>query len=47
MTLEPNDLILTGTPKGSDQVLAGDTIECELGELVKFKFQIEADNTNA
>ena len=43
MTLEENDLILTGTPKGAEQVLPGDTIECELGELVKFQFKCESD----
>lgn len=43
MTLEPNDLILTGTPKGAEQVMDGDTIECMLGDLVRFEFKVEAD----
>lgn len=43
MTLEPNDLILTGTPKGAEQVVDGDTIECELGDLVKFEFKVQLD----
>lgn len=44
MTLEPNDLILTGTPKGTGQIRNGDKIECELGSIVKFSFDIEADD---
>ncbi|KAH8265388.1 hypothetical protein KR038_005698 [Drosophila bunnanda] len=40
MTLEPNDLILTGTPNGSDAFKAGDVIECGMAELAKFKFQV-------
>lgn len=43
MTLEPNDLILTGTPKGAEQIRNGDVIECELGDLVRFKFDIKDD----
>ncbi|KAH8367575.1 acylpyruvase FAHD1, mitochondrial isoform X2 [Drosophila serrata] len=40
MTLEPNDLILTGTPNGSDAFKEGDVIECGMAELAKFKFQV-------
>ncbi|BFF90257.1 acylpyruvase FAHD1 mitochondrial [Drosophila madeirensis] len=40
MTLEPNDLILTGTPNGSDAFKAGDEIECGMGELATLKFQV-------
>lgn len=40
MTLEPNDLILTGTPDGSTALAGGDVIECGLGELVKLKFNV-------
>lgn len=43
MTLEPNDLILTGTPKGAGQVRAGDKIECELGDILKFEFNVQDD----
>lgn len=43
MTLEPNDLILTGTPKGAVQIRNGDVIECELGDLVKIKFDVQDD----
>lgn len=43
MTLEPYDLILTGTPDGSGLVFDGDCIECGLGDLVKMKFQVKKD----
>ncbi|KAG4074843.1 hypothetical protein HA402_009268 [Bradysia odoriphaga] len=32
MTLEPYDLIMTGTPKGAAQIVAGDVIEAGLSE---------------
>lgn len=38
MTLEPNDIILTGTPKNSLPVKDGDVIECGIGDLIKMKF---------
>lgn len=39
MTLEPNDLILTGTPPGMGPVVSGDVIEggIENGVTIKFK----------
>ncbi|EDV43486.1 uncharacterized protein Dana_GF16499, isoform A [Drosophila ananassae] len=40
MTLEPNDLILTGTPDGADAFKAGDVIECGLGDLATLKFDV-------
>ncbi|XP_022210023.1 acylpyruvase FAHD1, mitochondrial [Drosophila obscura] len=40
MTLEPNDLILTGTPNGSDAFKAGDEIECGMAEFATLKFQV-------
>lgn len=43
MTLEPYDLILTGTPGGAGQVCPGDTIECALGDLVEMKFQVKGE----
>ncbi|XP_017074579.1 acylpyruvase FAHD1, mitochondrial [Drosophila eugracilis] len=43
MTLEPNDLILTGTPNGSDAFKAGDVIECGMGDLAKLTFQVCAE----
>lgn len=39
MTLEPNDLILTGTPSGASQFKVGDVIECGLGN-VQMKFNV-------
>ncbi|XP_037922071.1 acylpyruvase FAHD1, mitochondrial isoform X2 [Hermetia illucens] len=41
MTLEPNDLILTGTPVGANPVSAGDVIECGLGDVVSMKFNVK------
>lgn len=43
MTLEPYDLILTGTPGGAGQVSPGDSIECGLGDLVKMKFKVKGE----
>lgn len=40
-TLEPGDLILTGTPEGVGAVKLGDQIECGLGKLVKMTFNVE------
>lgn len=40
MTLEPNDLILTGTPGGAAAMKHGDVLECGMGDLVKMKFDI-------
>lgn len=45
MTLEPCDLIMTGTPKGATQIYAGDQIEAGLSEagrqLVKMTFNVK------
>lgn len=45
MTLEPNDLIMTGTPKGASQVYTGDVIEAGLSEagreIVKMTFNVK------
>ncbi|XP_030373691.1 acylpyruvase FAHD1, mitochondrial isoform X2 [Scaptodrosophila lebanonensis] len=41
MTLEPYDLILTGTPHGSEPFKAGDIIECGMGDLAKIKFNVQ------
>jgi 2-keto-4-pentenoate hydratase/2-oxohepta-3-ene-1,7-dioic acid hydratase in catechol pathway len=30
MTLLPGDVILTGTPAGITQIVAGDIVECEI-----------------
>lgn len=39
MTLEPNDIILTGTPNGSLPIKGGDVIECGMGDLIKMTFK--------
>lgn len=45
MTLEPGDLIMTGTPKGAAQILAGDRIDATLSEngkeIVKITFNVK------
>jgi 2-keto-4-pentenoate hydratase/2-oxohepta-3-ene-1,7-dioic acid hydratase in catechol pathway len=33
MTLDPGDIIMTGTPEGVGELHAGDTIEVEVGGL--------------
>lgn len=40
MTLEPSDLILTGTPSGSATLKPGDVLKCGLGNVVKMKFNV-------
>lgn len=41
MTLEPNDVILTGTPDGFGRVKSGDIIEGSLNDnLAKIKFVV-------
>ncbi|CAD5225900.1 unnamed protein product [Bursaphelenchus xylophilus] len=40
VTLEPGDLLLTGTPKGVCSCKAGDTIEIRLSDLVKASFVV-------
>ena len=45
MTLEPNDVILTGTPDGAGELHAGDSIEGILGNgdekaLSKIQFHV-------
>lgn len=41
MTLEPNDVILTGTPDGFGQVKSGDIIEGSLNDnLANIKFVV-------
>ncbi|XP_053694063.1 acylpyruvase FAHD1, mitochondrial [Sabethes cyaneus] len=41
MSLEKNDLILTGTPAGAGPVTDGDIVECGLGDIVQMKFHIK------
>lgn len=40
ITLEPHDLILTGTPPGMTQVRHGDIIECGIKGLSRVKFNV-------
>ena len=40
-TLEPGDVILTGTPAGVGPVQPGDVIEAGLGDVIKIKFPVE------
>jgi 5-carboxymethyl-2-hydroxymuconate isomerase len=39
-TLEPGDLILTGTPAGVDEVRRGDVIEASLGDALSVTFSV-------
>ena len=40
-TLERGDVILTGTPAGIGPVVAGDTIECGLGDIISMKYNVK------
>jgi len=40
-TLEPGDLLLTGTPAGVSKLEAGDVVKCGLGEVVNMEFKVE------
>jgi len=42
MTLEPGDLILTGTPPGVGDVRAGDHIDCGIADLITMAFDVES-----
>lgn len=42
MTLEPCDLIMTGTPKGAKKIDRGDVIDAGMGDgLVQIKFNVK------
>ena len=41
-TLEPNDMILTGTPAGVGPVSAGDVIKGGITGLTQFTFNVES-----
>jgi 5-oxopent-3-ene-1,2,5-tricarboxylate decarboxylase/2-hydroxyhepta-2,4-diene-1,7-dioate isomerase len=43
MTLEPNDVILTGTPQGVTNVMPGDEIACEIDGIGRLVNTIAAD----
>ncbi|KAJ9583793.1 hypothetical protein L9F63_021883 [Diploptera punctata] len=40
ITLEPGDLILTGSPAGVGPIVSGDTVEAGLNQLVTVKFPV-------
>ncbi len=40
MTLEPGDLIMTGTPEGVGEIAAGDVLEAELGDICSLKVNV-------
>lgn len=39
-TLEPGDVILTGTPSGVGPTVPGDTIQCGLADIVTMQFTV-------
>jgi len=41
MTLEPGDLIMTGTPEGVDEIKKGDVLEASLGNICSLKVNVE------
>jgi 2-keto-4-pentenoate hydratase/2-oxohepta-3-ene-1,7-dioic acid hydratase in catechol pathway len=41
VTLEPGDLILTGTPAGVGPVRSGDEISIQMSDLLKATFLVE------
>ncbi|XP_021966853.1 acylpyruvase FAHD1, mitochondrial [Folsomia candida] len=43
-TLEPNDIVLTGTPAGVSAVKSGDVIQGGLDQLIKIEFRVESSN---
>ena len=40
MTLEPGDLIMTGTPEGVGEIVAGDIVEAELGDICSLNVNV-------
>jgi len=44
MTLEPGDLILTGTPPGYGPVSAGDSIECGIEGITSMRFTVDSSH---
>ena len=41
MTLEPGDLIMTGTPEGVGEIVTGDILEAQLGNICYLKVNVE------
>ena len=42
MTLEKGDLIITGTPEGVGEIVKGDVLEAELGDLCSLKVNVKS-----
>jgi len=42
MTLEPGDVVLTGTPPGVGPVRAGDHIDCGITNLIQMAFDVDS-----
>ncbi|XP_039282344.1 acylpyruvase FAHD1, mitochondrial isoform X2 [Nilaparvata lugens] len=42
MTLEPNDLILTGSPGNNGPIRPGDVVEAGLGDIMTIKFPVKS-----
>jgi 2-keto-4-pentenoate hydratase/2-oxohepta-3-ene-1,7-dioic acid hydratase in catechol pathway len=40
MTLEPGDLIMTGTPEGVNEIKKGDILEAQLGDICSLKVDV-------
>lgn len=41
MTLEPGDLIMTGTPEGVDEIKSGDVLDANLGNICSLHINVE------
>ena len=41
MTLNPGDLIMTGTPEGVGEIVTGDVLEAQLGDICSLKVYVE------
>ena len=41
MTLEPGDLIMTGTPEGVGEIKSGDILEANLGDICSLKVNVD------
>jgi 2-keto-4-pentenoate hydratase/2-oxohepta-3-ene-1,7-dioic acid hydratase in catechol pathway len=41
MTLEPGDLILTGTPEGVGEIVSGDVLEAKLGDICSLEVDVK------
>ena len=41
MTLEPGDLIMTGTPEGVDEISKGDILEAKIGDFCSLKVDVK------